>query len=560
MDGMFAFKCPCLSTKMPKQRRLEGPQHGQTRHDPRQQQHRLDVISPSNPLAISELIEMVGHCLDRHSLTMCLRVSRQWYQVLLCQVWEVIEKYMGGCSPPEPKKSNGPSLPFLSKHADLVRKLFLKIHTGDVGFPGRRPIYCLWLTELKVATLGLYTLDHINSFFEENLAPFIVEHRATLKKLVLPINQSKALTGAMISCSNLESLMTRAPFLGEGKELDGWKYWYESQGSRLQKLNLIDATSSLVDIDLIMDEAMDALLSETSASSLRNLELMARGATLASQQGQMLLVMKSPGLKRLSWSILNSKGAITRLAEAFEKSSHGLFCQQLESLSFPNHGDVVLADFKRVVDSLPALTDLELAGYDKISRDIPSYLTTLSRLRRLNIDGCGWAPPSVVQDILCSMPNLEVFVADTLSDKAIEKDPRTWVCTCLKELSVSLLVFSGPISVKATAEGRMLDRLCQLERLERLKFLHVTSHGGREAGPFRFEMESRLDKLKTLRGLRSFEAPVGQWWTEAEARWVLKNWTQLRELDIHMDSKAKELLSHRLMKKPMGEDTFRFRY
>jgi len=545
---------------MPKQRRLEGPQHGQTRHNSQQQQQRLDVISPPNPLAISELIEMVGRCLGRHSLAMCLRVCRQWYQVLRCQVWEVIEKYIGGCSPPDPKKSKGPSLPLLSKQAGLVRKLFLKIHTGPVKFPGRRNICCLRLTELTVVTLGLRTLDHINRFLEENLAPFIVEHQATLKRLVLRVNQSKALTEAMITCSNLESLMTRAPFLGEGKELDGWKHWYESQGSRLQKLTLIGARSEVL-IGYIMDKAMDAVLSQTSASSLLNLELQAEGPTLASLQGQMLLVMKSPRLKRLSWSIVNSKGAVARLAEAFEESSHGLFCQQLESLSFPNHGIFVLREFKLVMESLPALTDLELAGCDRISSFVPSFLTTLNRLQRLSIDRCGWATPRVVQDILCSMSNLEIFVADYLSDFAIEEDPRPWVCTGLKEMTVSLLVFSGPVSVKAKVEARIMDRLCQLEGLERLKLPQATLVMSRDlwtASPLRFRMESGLNKMKTLRRLRSFEAPVGQWWTEAEARWALENWIQLRELDVDMDTKAKEFLGHRLKKNVIKDESFKF--
>jgi len=65
---------------MLKAQRLEDPLQGQLRPD--SQQGRLEAISPPNPLAITELIELIGYCLNRHSLAMCLRVCHQWYRVL----------------------------------------------------------------------------------------------------------------------------------------------------------------------------------------------------------------------------------------------------------------------------------------------------------------------------------------------------------------------------------------------------------------------------------------------------------------------------------------------
>lgn len=532
------------------------------RHDPQQQQAPLDATLRQGPLAIPELIELIGQCLDLHSLTMCIRVCHLWHRALRHQVWQVVVKYLAGSTPPDSKKSNGPSLSLLRKYAGFVEKLFLKIHNGKVGFPGRHPIYCPWLTELTVVTTGFQEPDHIKNFLEEKLAPFVMEHRATLKKLVLRVTQSEALTEAMVSCERLECLVSRVPYLGQGQELDGWMNWYESQGSRLKSLTLLGPRITQSRTGIVTEQTMQTLLSSASVSSLQSLDMRVGGPAPAKFGFLMLLVMKSPKLKKLSWPALDN-GAITRIAKAFEKNrSRGLFCQQLESLSIWNCGAFVLADFKRVMESLPALMDLKLAGHQDIPPEAPSYLTTISRLRKLSIARGAWASPSVTQDILCSMPNLEVFVADALSDIAIREDPRPWVCTDLRELTVSFYIRSGPpFSVDATIETMMLDRLSQLEKLERLQFPSctvITSPDGWGTDPFRIRMEFGLDRLKTLKRLQSFEAPVGQWWTETEARWVLKNWTQLKELDIHMDPKAKELLSPQLMKKPIEDVSFKF--
>jgi len=299
---------------------------------------------------------------------------------------------------------------------------------------------------------------------------------------------------------------------------------------------------------------METLWSRASVSSLQSVELQAAYPT----RKALVLVMKSPELRRLCWL---GCGTITQLAKVFEKSPQGLFCQKLESLSVQNHERLVLADFKQVMESLPALMDLKMAGFGIISGDIRSYLTTLIRLRKLSIDGCRWATPDVVQNILCSMPYLEVFVADSLSNNAIEEDARPWVCTGLKKLTVSFTILSGPLLSKATVEAKMMDRLSQLQGLERLKLpkgVVFTPPNGLGNDQLRFQMESGLDRLKTLKRLQIFEAPVGQWWEEDEARWALENWTQLRELDVDMDTKAKELLGHRLKKNVIEDESFKF--
>lgn len=93
----------------------------------------------------------------------------------------------------------------------------------------------------------------------------------------------------------------------------------------------------------------------------------------------------------------------------------------------------------------------------------------------------------------------------------------------------------------------ILDRLCQLERLEKLVLRVENVNGG--LGSLKLWLEDGLSKLETLRRLRVFEAPRGQFWGVGEARWALEHWVQLRELNVHVDSQAKQLLRHRLMAK-----------
>lgn len=291
------------------------------------------------------------------------------------------------------------------------------------------------------------------------------------------------------------------------------------------------------------------LFDKASVSSLQYIELLAYGIPI---EFQTMLVMKSPQLRRLIWPASESQKVLARFAEALDiYHPHGFIFHQLESFSIPTHGYFVLSDFKRVMESLPALTDLEMGGHDPISGHVFSYLMTLSHLRRLSVAGCHWITPNMILDILCSMSNLEVLEAGTLSDRAILDDPRPWICTGLRVLKISNLSMSKPMF---SDEAVILDRLCQLVNLEELRLFNRSIEVNHPGCSKTNEVYPSLDKLKTLTRLRCFKVPVIQLWTETEIQWATEHWPRLEVLDVKMEYKAKELLSQLLIKKGMGQN------
>ncbi|GJJ74746.1 hypothetical protein EMPS_07104 [Entomortierella parvispora] len=408
-------------------------------------------------------------------------------------------------------------------------------------------------TEQDRRSIRYRKLSPLNWFLKQNLPPFIVEHRATLKILVLNVSQSQALTDATMACSQLESLTTRHPCMGNNQDLEDWMNWYESLAVRLKSLSFIDMSMVSNNIDSIMDDAMDGLLSKTRESTLQRLQLQSEGISLTSLRVLMLLIMKSPELRHLSLAILHDKGAITRLAEAVEKTQRGLFCQKLESLSI-QHGHFNLTEFKRVMDSLPALKNLSLFGCGASSSPIAPFLTTLN-LRRLRVEGCPWASPTTIQDLLCSMPSLEVLAVNCVSDLAIQKDPRPWVCTELKELSTAIEISLGLDGITL-----ILDRLATLRRLETLNVQRAYSFTtvdeineyqdndvNTRVHELPLMLEWGLDRLETLTQLRVLGVDNGLTkWGKDEAHWALENWTHLISLNVAADDEARSLLLHRI--------------
>lgn len=110
----------------------------------------------------------------------------------------------------------------------------------------------------------------------------------------------------------------------------------------------------------------------------------------------------------------------------------------------------------------------------------------------------------LIQDILCSMPNLEIFRSDCcfrdldMDKKENGEDSRPWVCYKLRELKVAFSI------VNPSHQKMVLDRISKLVRLEKLVFLSPgTGHyypgdgagggGARRGGSIRVTLQKGLD-------------------------------------------------------------------
>jgi len=184
-------------------------------------------------------------------------------------------------------------------------------------------------------------------------------------------------------------------------------------------------------------------LKNVESSGIRELELdTAEGMEEAYASLPLFLMRKSPELKRLKWTTDDESEhkkepmAILATADATELLPECL--QRLESLELPEI-DFDDAGFRQVVQSIGSLTGLDLSAtnfdgshWKIFQEDMARHLETLTQV---NVQECSNLKGETVQEILCSLPNLEIFKADYIKDVNFLEDNRPWVCRRMRELT-----------------------------------------------------------------------------------------------------------------------------
>ncbi|KAG0045379.1 hypothetical protein BGZ83_009413 [Gryganskiella cystojenkinii] len=210
-------------------------------------------------------------------------------------------------------------------------------------------------------------------------------------------------------------------------------------------------------------------------------------------------------LVRLRWSISNKiTGGEDEDEQEIQSAPMALLsssivtkkiCRQLETICLPGM-EFDLEDFEILVAILTRLTELDLSDTnfgDSEWQSLRKHPRHLGTLRVVVLEGClDLLSSGFLQDMLCSLPALDVFKADTIVDTDTLNDCRTWVCLGLRELKIT-------IELKEPSSLQMFQyRISKLIKLEKCLLYRPTS------GSFRMTLEGGLDKLKTLRRLRVF--------------------------------------------------------
>ncbi|KAG0036089.1 hypothetical protein BGZ83_003895, partial [Gryganskiella cystojenkinii] len=197
-----------------------------------------------------------------------------------------------------------------------------------------------------------------------------------------------------------------------------------------------------------------------------------------------------------------------------------------------------------VIEAMPRLTELDLTAGELDSAAwevLKAQPGLLMRLKVLKLKECSVLDGRSIQDMLCSLPKLEVFAAESIKDIDILADDRAWVCSGLKDLKVSFLLkgdtppsSSSPNdSPLSQSQNMILARLSQLTRLEKLDLNgHCWSYYWTPEMALELTVEKGLDQLRTLRSLKCITAPEVErdtaWWGSAEVDWMMMgHWPEL---------------------------------
>ncbi|KAF9282071.1 hypothetical protein BGZ88_011214 [Linnemannia elongata] len=484
-----------------------------------------------NPLAIPEILSMIASISSRHTSVSCLRVSRSWCEHFLPQIWTSVDINLQ-------EKGKFPPSNVLERHSSLVRKL-------KIRGPFRE---------------NFMYLDHICSFTYPNLFDltissrtnesnafiyFIQRHQQSLVSISVT-GMSTGVLEALEGCYKLQQLHYWSLDLTKPKQ---WVFLHNCLWSRLKVLY---AGYSYVTQEFRHVPPLE-VSPELPASSTSIQELTVRsGRDMDVIKAHCWTIQQCPHLVRLSWStswfpddepLLDAdSGPMHLMAEEIRRN--GVKWVHIKHLELSG-SNMYSRDLGSLIRTMPQLTTLNLSETDinldgwRVLRACPQLLL---RLRELDLENCHCLPGSAVQDMLCTMPNLEVFKAVSLSYTDAEQDDRPWLCHALKELSLAFDLGS-PLRRSPSLEPKLLLRLSKLDRLKKCRIPYLGAHGPN------FTLQSGLDLLCSLKDLTSFEGS-GPWreafWGAAEVDWVIENWPNLRSLSgvIIPNNERKRLDQH----------------
>ncbi|GJJ74797.1 hypothetical protein EMPS_07155 [Entomortierella parvispora] len=502
------------------------------------------AFTPPSPLDIPELLQLITSYMHKHDVATCLRVSFNWYQAFLPALWSRLEINLSKYDP------SGPPLPERDKYWSLVQKLILSCY-GNFKMPCST-IKCRNLTHLEIHdTLyqhnwwGRTVLKN-----ERSLAALIKRHRSSLRVFISNSDTSNNVLGAFSGCTQLAKLELHSQHFDS---LQHWMKWYGPLWSRLESLTW---NGNIQNVGISKKDQMDALeiLSSKESTIIKYLDLKSSGYKgLTTDIIHTLLIAKSPELVRFSCDSIDGLGS--RLVEISQKTPFG---QCLQTLTLRS-ADMRRNDLKELSLLFPKLSRVEcndgimdVESLKTYQRETPQLLT---KFRVLGLK-CGTSSSTgeLAQAILSSVPSLEELTIDYITDVDILKGGSgPWVCTGLKKLKMAIVLLDE------RAEEMVLERVGSLENLTSLdlsmdflisRSLPDAFTGDAMAHRTKLLLGTGLDKLRTLQRLEKFIAPsVSEFvtWTEAEASWALKHWTQLTELrGMVFDEQARKLLNPRL--------------
>ncbi|KAG0047386.1 hypothetical protein BGZ83_007552 [Gryganskiella cystojenkinii] len=508
-------------------------------------------INGLDPLAIPEILSAIGRWLPRRALLASTQVSKSWHKTLSPLLWSNVVLLL-------PSKTL--DVPKIEKNSAFIRRLEVR---GDFTHPD--------ITNLTCPGLKEFTWSHCPNNVDLVL-PFIRRH-PTLRSISLMISGSisEELLRAIASCQNLARFKSLDMFLDKNGL---WQELYEKVWSRLKILTLEGYWFCSEDeVAFPYHPPSESELTQLSArvgGSTKIQELSIRSGEDDYGEKIMLahlwVIRQCPDLLRLEWySKLDDPAEAPMRYLADEYRSGGQGWPKLESLELEGM-PFCPEDLQVLAESMPRLVELDLNetlfSLDswRALQNVPMMLT---QLRVLKVQGSDELPGSAIQEILCSLPKLEILHARKIATEDILNDNRPWVCENLRflylgfELNSPLPQPPSPSSPSAMIMSR-LSKLVKLEALT-LNIFEFKKTGAAQLG---FTLSEDLDQLRTLGRLQIVcGPPYGKGfaripWSSDEVTWVENHWPALRDLSgFEMKEREDQDRMDRLLKKNKEQES-----
>ncbi|KAF9361599.1 hypothetical protein BGX34_007059 [Mortierella sp. NVP85] len=461
---------------------------------------------PKHPLEIPEVTAHVTSYLCDKDLTSCVRVSKSWRDVFIPHRWRVVRKLHKWSYGLGSFSEFGPDAEAHYKHRHLVQDLYLQdlFHDGDVCI---HPI----LRNLGI-DFGRHSSWRLNGrVFDWDLTT------------VSPLLQRLSLTNANMgpqSCQRLSEhphlrslVLQRSDFMPNNVQVF-WEACKNLESLSMEEVRFI-GNRSLIPTDTVFARMRTLIMRD-----VRNL----------SHSQQVSMVLQCPILESFELRIYAFETRIT-IKHPIEKDrwSH------LDNLSMPmlpqdEEWASVLDQFGNCFENI---TFLHLRSGSFGPQSLGAIRTYFRNLMDLRLT---FSNSSVITDVLCSCPTLEILHVTEVSARDItERGP--WACQGLRELEICICVQD----TERDLQPLVFERLSTLVRLVRLD-MSVDDDDKGGCGALEFRLDCGLEHLASLKQLKVLgfnylptNKYVQRLGTE-DIEWMVDNWEKLEGIYGYLNS------------------------
>ncbi|KAI8354825.1 hypothetical protein B0O80DRAFT_47673 [Mortierella sp. GBAus27b] len=411
-------------------------------------------MPPATILDIPEVTALVASFLESKDFARCVRVSKSWRAWLLPHLWKVIETRRSGPHPTD-----------IYRHRHLIQ--VLSLYDDSAGLDKYHYHYP-HLRELTVAySRNAVERERKVSLEFTEMFPFLVE--VTLSGVNME-GASWSMLSAHPHISKLDLYFLSID------AADAPEFWRACSTMESLRLCNITTKGNLVPADVIF-------------SRLRALYL----CGLGSFQDELDLTIRCPLLRELEWDAAHED---TQGLPLFKDCEYWPHLNNLTILYTLRDPDLVTI-LEGVGKEVGGLTHLcfECCYFKEKSHS--ALGRRFSTLVELNLEGT--CPSSMLQEILCSCPRLELlYGGDIFASDIVEGGP--WICQRLRELKFCVRVEES----ERNLQPEIFKRISALVGLEELNMRYPEVDDTETAkSVLEFRLDQGFGQLASLRQLRT---------------------------------------------------------
>ncbi|ORY95982.1 hypothetical protein BCR41DRAFT_365073 [Lobosporangium transversale] len=491
-----------------------------------------------HPLDIPEIISLVGAFLGRNDLLQCIRVSRVFHSTLFRFIWRriVVKQFYLGSFPTKKALENN------------------KNYIEELEFS-----YCF--PEEYMALQGCGRLQSIEcktqpSFYKNPIDRLINSHSSTITRLSFQGPHLEGIWEALLGCTHLKTLTICEAALFE----DQVDLFFQV----CKKLNSLEMSSVVVyglPSDFLGNGTNKFIFPSVIRLKLLNIQILDPPHPHTSSYCLGILARRCPGLRSLEFFYCKAdEREMQQMHDDFYREIVIHHPQTLTNVSELGLGTVLLKD-EDMAALLRQMTELrrlvvprcdfgplsirELLADDQEILHGGGHRARIRRSQRLcdTIEELEYNRDSertdgVVQAILSNCPRLKKLSGAKITVTEIVSGAK-WVSTGLTNLSIQLVADVGQETVEDMQKQRIVFR--QIGKLTRLRVLALTagSSTSEQLHTLDLRLGAGLDELINLKNLHSlsFEGDEHQTMLPEDAKWILKNWPNIENLEGIVNSR-----------------------